>query len=497
MQQSLVRKETSNEWLEFMSQMGIVNLEKARTIFLSGDYSQLTDLSQKALFIAGRGKTLSLEGNLPGAKISFDEAQMIAETRNAESGFPTKDEILAYISYEKGGFYTKYGEAFNSLSFYRSARRLAESPNLIKTIDYQLYAADFENGRRGSVEESKSWINYFSENNMQIMHLISRRRMASYFRLQKKYEQAISWIDSALRHAHSVDSGFMVDQFLNVRGYILYFMGEMEQAREIYFELLPRIEGHYLKSAVLENLTLTYYKERDFEYSSEYIGQAISHSQKYKVLSRLPAQCLFMGELQRDQFQVPELATKYFELGYLAALELAEHGFALKGDRLKVVKAFENRPKTGYSIPDSLGVKIEPFAFSMGRKWREILDLFHFSLLRAHLMAGDGSAELPAILGLKASTYYAIKRRLTNGGYDFDPTENRLPIAVKGTELNAFRVYVSKLHDLEWTEANSRFETEIIEYLFKHAGYQKTKLAEDLDISYPTVLQKTKSLTMS
>jgi transcriptional regulator with PAS, ATPase and Fis domain len=60
--------------------------------------------------------------------------------------------------------------------------------------------------------------------------------------------------------------------------------------------------------------------------------------------------------------------------------------------------------------------------------------------------------------------------------------------------LVALNSYVGGLIELTWSEANEQFEKEIIEYLFKQVGYQKTKLAEELDISYPTVLQKTKSL---
>jgi transcriptional regulator with PAS, ATPase and Fis domain len=60
--------------------------------------------------------------------------------------------------------------------------------------------------------------------------------------------------------------------------------------------------------------------------------------------------------------------------------------------------------------------------------------------------------------------------------------------------LVALNSYVGGLIELTWSEANEQFEKEIIEYLFKQVGYQKTKLAEEFDISYPTVLQKTKSL---
>jgi tetratricopeptide (TPR) repeat protein len=495
MNNSISIRETSSEWLEFISQMGMMDFEKAQEMFFASNFNQLRDLGQKALFAAGRGKTLSLEGNLPGSKLSHDEAHALADARNAESGYPSRDEILSYVQYEKGGFYSKYGESFTALSLYRSARRMAETRRLVKIIDYQLYAFEFEHNKRGSIDATLAWIDYFSKNGMQIMHLISERRLANYYRVNGRYPEALASINKALENAVGYGHAFMLDQIRNARGYILFFDGQIDKSREIYVDLLPVVQSHFLKSTILENLTLLFYTEQNNEMAEEHIELAIANSREHEIISRLPDECLFMGELQRDVFQRPELATHYFEEGYKASLKMAEHGFSLKGDRLKVVRAFESRSKVSYSIPERVGKQISPFAFSQGLRWREILDLFHFTLIRSHLQAAAGNTDILEKLGLKTSTYYAIKRRLGSAGYSFDPGETSMPLTLGQPELTSFNVYVNKLQDLTWTEANSQFETEIIEYLFKHAGYQKTKLAEDLDISYPTVLQKTKSLT--
>jgi len=69
-----------------------------------------------------------------------------------------------------------------------------------------------------------------------------------------------------------------------------------------------------------------------------------------------------------------------------------------------------------------------------------------------------------------------------------------MPGKLQSHDKAALNSYVNDLMDLTWNQANEQFEKEIIEYLFKQVGYQKTRLAEELDISYPTVLQKTKSL---
>lgn len=497
MQKSVIKIQKTNEWLEFISRLGLVSIEDARNVFLSGDYSQISDLGQKALYAAGRGKTLSLEGNLIGSKLTLDDAQSFAETSNAERGFPVKDEVLAYVHYERGVFFEKFGEYHSGLSLYRSAKRLAESITLHSVLDYQMSAHLLEVGTGSNTAESRYWIQFFSEHKMQIMHLIAIRRLAQYYRVKKDYPRAKTLLDTGRDIAQKFDYPFMVEQIRNSWGYLLFRMGEVKEARKIFLELMEGVQSRYLLATVLENQTLTYYGEGEYDAAVQYLGQAIDHSQKYDILSQIPDECLFMGDMQRDKLQHPEVATHYYEIGSRVALKMAQHGFQLKGDRLEVVQRLNERATVGYSIPDSIGAGTNPFSFALGQSWKQINDIFQFVLIQKHIDSGVAISELPGKLDLKTSTYYAIKRRLSQHGFDFESIPTKFPIKMKSNEVLALNAYVSGLMDLTWNQANAKFEKEIIEFLFKYVGYQKTKLADELDISYPTVLQKTKSLKRS
>jgi len=495
MQKSLISHKKSNEWLEFISRLGLVSMAQARSVFLSGDYTQLDDLGQKALYTAGRGKILSLEGNLIGSKMTLDEAQLVAELRNADQGYLVKDEILAYVNYERAVFFEKYGETFNSMSLYRSAKRLAETETLDSIIDYQISSLALQHGTGSSVADAEAWIHYFSENEMQIMQLLAMRRLSKYFRTHDKFDEAGDLLMKALDLSTQFNYPFIVEQVKNSYGYLQYARGEIEEAREIFEALVNDLESNYLKATVMENLTLTYYNDEEYDTAAGYLDRAIDHSQKYEILSLIPEQCLFMGDMHKEKFSNPEMATHYYDIGSQVALRMAEYGFSLQGDRLKVINCFQNRPKTGYSIPDTLGIRQDPFAFSQGKTWKEINDLFQFLLIQGHLESGINVSDLPGKLDLKASTYYAIKRRLGQHGYAFEKDKSNNIVSFKKDDIIALKTYVAGLTDLTWSEANHQFEGEVVEYLFKLVGYQKTKLAEKLDISYPTVLQKTKSLT--
>ena len=371
---------------------------------------------------------------------------------------------------------------------------MVESQTLEHIIDYQLSASQLHSGTGSSVEEVSTWIDYFVQNDMQVMELVARRRLAHYHRANKSYKEAIDLLTHGLELGIEYNYPFMVEQYKNSHGYLVYSMGDLKQAREIFQGLKQGTLSKYLMSTVLENLTLTYYDEQEYDASVQYMGQAIMHSQKYDILSQLPDECLFMGDLYREKLQNPEMATHYYEIGSSVALKMAEYGFSPRGQRLDVVKRFENRPKVGYSLPEPAATHTEPFAFALDQNWKQINDLFQFQLLRTHIESGFSLSELPAKLDLKTSTYYAIKRRLNQHGYDFESVTPNLPSTPRKRDLAGLKAYVHGLTELSWSDANQQFEKEIIEYLFKQVGYRKTKLAEKLDVSYPTVLQKTKSL---
>jgi len=497
MTNSLVPKKSHNEWLEFVSRLGLVNLSSARDIFLSGDYTQITDTGQKALFIAGKAKTLSLEGNNIGSKMTLDEALFFAESRNEEKGFPAKDEILAYIQYESGVFWEKYDQKLQSLNMFRSAMRSVESESLQNTIRYQISKLKLTMGQGSSPQEIRNWIEYFGNKEMFVMQIIALIKLAIHFRKSQQFDVAENLLLEAdvICSTHSFQ--FMREQILSAQGFLKYSLGEHEEAEQLFTQLLDGIENRFIKSITLENLTLIKFDASDYNKASEYIEKAIEHSQKYSILYLLADECLFMGDLQRDQFQQPELATHYYEIGSQAALKMAEHGFRLEGDRKLVVERFENRPRVEYSLPESFAPRIEPFAFATGLSWKQINDIFQFKLIQAHLHTGIPISELPEKLDLKTSTYYAIKRRLAQRGFDLSEKRTDLPVQLRKTHVQALEKYVSNLLGFHWAGANQQFEKEIMEYLFKQVGYQKNRLAKELEVSYPTILQKTKSLSQS
>jgi len=248
MKTALIKKPDQNEWIEFISRLGLVSINQAREVFLSGDYSQISDFGQKALYTAGRGKTLSLEGNLIGSKMTFDEALLLAETYNAERNYLPKDEILAYVHYERAVFWKKFSEHLSSMSLFHSARRLAESESMNAIIDFQISALHLLNETGSSESELSGWINYFAQHEMRVMQLIAFEQLAIYHRKKKEYARAESLLIEALELAIDFNYSFMVEQVKSLHGYVLYCMGENKEARQVFHSMIKGVESKYLKT---------------------------------------------------------------------------------------------------------------------------------------------------------------------------------------------------------------------------------------------------------
>ena len=88
------------------------------------------------------------------------------------------------------------------------------------------------------------------------------------------------------------------------------------------------------------------------------------------------------------------------------------------------------------------------------------------------------------------STLYSVQNRLKHRGYILPPKQETI-----NQEKHDLHDLINQYDDLSWAEANEIFEREIMHYLYEKYGYNKYRMANILKLSYPSIIDKTRTLT--
>ena len=104
----------AEEWFDFISTLGLLDISTARELLLGSEIETIADGFSKNVFLAGKAKVLSVEGNIVGAQLLLSEALTLAENSNSTRGYPVSDDALSYVNLEFGVFWEKYGESFRA-----------------------------------------------------------------------------------------------------------------------------------------------------------------------------------------------------------------------------------------------------------------------------------------------------------------------------------------------------------------------------------------------
>ncbi|MEA3286345.1 MAG: hypothetical protein U9Q77_03070, partial [Candidatus Marinimicrobia bacterium] len=203
-------------------------------------------------------------------------------------------------------------------------------------------------------------------------------------------------------------------------------------------------------------------------------------------------QCLYLGDIHRTHYQDLGQAEYYYKLGHDHSMRYAEQGICLIGDRRKVVDAYHKLLHDSKPAPVTAksSKNIDVFAFAGGKPWKEIKDTFQHQLILYHAANELNSRQLAKKLALPASTLYSIRERLKVRGYLLPGKDQSPP-----SETHDLQGFIHQHGELNWDEINELFEREMIHYLYEKYGYNKNRMANILDLSYPSIISKTRELT--
>ncbi|MEE9238456.1 MAG: hypothetical protein V3U58_02735, partial [Thermodesulfobacteriota bacterium] len=186
--------------------------------------------------------------------------------------------------------------------------------------------------------------------------------------------------------------------------------------------------------------------------------------------------------LCQEKLGVTGLADHFYSIGYEQVMNETDMGLPIMDYRKKLVDAYVEFLRRSQKIPH-MDLKDEIFGFSTNRSLKQIRDIFHKNLFSLHLERTKNAPQLCNRLQIDTRTYFLYQKKL---GLKRGSIE-------KSTlyDNSHFTHYLENLANLTWREANRKFEGDIFSYLLEKHQYDKKKLAEVLDISYPQVAMKT------
>jgi len=273
---------------------------------------------------------------------------------------------------------------------------------------------------------------------------------------------------------------------------------EWQNALNCYREAYDISKNHYRRALCLENTASLYERYgQNHKKRIETLLTLLDYCEKHQIVQKIPVACLYLAQHQFEELQDWDKGLYFYNKGFEAATLMQVHGIYLFSRAARIVREYplilEKYDASGSKSKTEKGV----FELCLGKDWNQIKNMFEYTLLMYHRYQTEDANILSKQLGLKLRTTYAIREKLIEAGYDI-PDLRYSYARVRKLELNPDLVrYCHEVGDLDWKNANRHFQTDILNYLFKHHKFNKMKLSRQLNISYPTVLKFLKELTQN
>jgi len=480
-----------SEYWEFLLMLGFGDPLKTEQLYKSLRSKIPSGDWRMPLVEIGEARILSISGRHFESHVRLQTASDLIFSHSNYLNDKIQAEITALYYYVLTFHDEKIAHQNFSLPFLLIGKELTAIDSFKLAFNYRI-SVFHTKWRNQPVSNILSDIQKLEESGLWILATIGYRVAAIMSRVRKDYAAAHRFYRTAFSIAHRKNLKIQIKQLHTTRGYALYCEERLDEAEVEYAKI--NIEGELdpVQPILNENLALLAESRNDFDTSISLIKRAISVSTMLDSIPYLPGELLHLGQTYENHYKDLDQAENYYKLGYDHAMRYAGHGISLTGDRKAVVDAYVNliNKKRGSKVPSKVAKPVDHFAFSQGKPWKEIKDIFHHQLICYHQNTIQNSKALAKKLAMPASTLYSIQDRLRKRGYEL-PDKNSPNDTGDGNLFN----FIEEHEDLTWEAINGIFEREIIHYLYEKYGYNKLRMAQVLKLSYPSIITKTRELT--
>lgn len=477
--EELIDKVPINQYLEKADEINQLNLGNSNELL--EDISYITKVDDENLKAIGLGCLTGIHtfnGNYKKAITSITQALNL----NLE------DEVYAYILTEYANILRQLKRIDESLAVLDQALRITENEKLKWRITtYQGYCLRYTNKQK-SLDLLRKATRYYLDQKEHARFTTILRHIGLIYLQYNNFKQAKKYIAEAKTLARRYTFKSIYWDILNDQGWINIREKKYDKAREIFNQLIEIEKDPYIDSLVIQNLAYIEFEEGNYYEAIEYHKKSFGITSKYEIFEMLFEDYYKLG-LCHERIGDYRRAEQYYANGYKQLQdERAQLGVVLlSGYRSNLIDQYMQFLSYKPDIVH-VGNHTKTFSFIENKTYNEILGIFQKHLLLLHRSKNKTIKELCEKLKISLRLYFVYQKR-------FGISESN--ININNLENQHFTNYLYSMLHKDWRTAIKQFDSDLYKYLLSKHKYNKTKIADSLDVTILTVINKTSEIDLS
>lgn len=394
-------------------------------------------------------------------------------------------EVYAYILTEYANLQRQLMRVDEALAVLDKALQLSTNEKLKwRIVTLQGYCHRYTN-KELSLDFLHKACKYYLEQRELANYAIIRRQIAFFYVQNNETDKASLIFRDVQKLAYNYSFKSILWGVQSDLGWISILKKEFDKAKQIFLNLLKEDLILYSRCMVLQNIAYLEFEQGKYQESIEYQKKSFDLTKKYDIFEMLFEDYYKLG-LAYEKNGKYQLAERYYREGYKQLQkEKNDLGIILltgyRGELLdNYIRFISNKPSIKY-------VSRHPntFSFTNDKTYREILEIFQEYLLTLHRNRTNTIREVCENLNISMRLYFIYQDR-------FSISKDKS--AFKHIDNEHFNNYIHSLAQLEWKTAIKQFDSDLYCYLLKKYQYNKSKIADILDVTLLTVIKKTANL---
>lgn len=471
--EDLIQNIPINQYLEKADEINQLNLANSGTLIQ--DISQILkvdDSNLKGIGFACLAGIHTFNGNYKKAIVGFDQA----------FNLKVSDDVYAYILTEYGNLLRQLLRTDEAIAVLNKALQLTDNNNLNwRIITYKGYCYKYTDKKR-SLKLLTEASEYYLNNKVYSRYATVLRHIGLIYIFYKNFKDANIYLSNAKNIADHYSFRNIINEVRNDTGWLYINERRFDEARKIFLKLLTKDLIPYMESLVLQNLGLLEFECENYTDAIKFHKKSLRLSSKYEIFQMLFEDYYKLG-LANERLGEYRNAGKYYSKGYEYLLEERKQLgiILLTGYRGVLLNNYIRFLSEQISIPH-VREHSETFEFTVGKTYKEILEIFQKNLLILHRKREDTIEDLCHTLNISLRLYFVYQKRL---GFLKD---KRKSVTIDNQH---FKNYLYSMLSLDWRSAIIQFDKDLYSFFLKKYQYNKTKIAQVLDVSNLTVIKKT------